>query len=141
MTYESKKKKYHRHTAKQIEELETFFKECQHPDEKERYDLSRKLGLEMKQVKFWFQNRRTQMKTQSNIDENNILKQQNEELRTENIGMMEAMSNSICSNCGGSVISRQILMEGYQIRIENARLKNELNQVYANSNSGFYFSY
>jgi len=40
----------------------SFFKECPHPDEKQRTDLSRKLGLANKQVKFWFQNRRTQMK-------------------------------------------------------------------------------
>lgn len=40
----------------------SFFKECPHPDEKQRLELSRKLGLEIKQVKFWFQNRRTQMK-------------------------------------------------------------------------------
>lgn len=39
-----------------------FFKECPHPDDKQRSDLSRRLGLETKQVKFWFQNRRTQMK-------------------------------------------------------------------------------
>ena len=98
-----KKKKYHRHTQRQIQELESygclsfifflgiflfviwsskfswicimklislfllhlfssFFKECPHPDEKQRMELSRRLGLESKQIKFWFQNRRTQMK-------------------------------------------------------------------------------
>lgn len=40
----------------------SFFKECPHPDDKQRSELSRRLGLETKQVKFWFQNRRTQMK-------------------------------------------------------------------------------
>lgn len=40
----------------------SFFKECPHPDEKQRLELSRRLGLETKQIKFWFQNRRTQMK-------------------------------------------------------------------------------
>lgn len=44
----------------------SFFKECPHPDEKQRMDLSRRLGLENKQVKFWFQNRRTQMKVSLN---------------------------------------------------------------------------
>ncbi|EOY23125.1 Homeobox-leucine zipper family protein / lipid-binding START domain-containing protein isoform 4 [Theobroma cacao] len=57
-----KKKKYHRHTPHQIQELESFFKECPHPDEKQRLELSRRLALESKQIKFWFQNRRTQMK-------------------------------------------------------------------------------
>lgn len=94
-----RKKKYHRHTPHQIQELELYgficlfrsrdlhlffktlikafclgsfsfvrfcvnscFKECPHPDEKQRMELSRRLGLENKQIKFWFQNRRTQMK-------------------------------------------------------------------------------
>jgi len=39
-----------------------MFKEWPHPDEKQRADLSKRLGLEPRQVKFWFQNRRTQMK-------------------------------------------------------------------------------
>lgn len=39
-----------------------FFKECPHPDDKQRKELSRELNLEPLQVKFWFQNKRTQMK-------------------------------------------------------------------------------
>lgn len=42
--------------------LVSVFKECPHPDEKQRLELSRRLCLETRQVKFWFQNRRTQMK-------------------------------------------------------------------------------
>lgn len=105
------KKKYHRHTLKQIQELEIFFKECSHPDEKQRFDLSNKLDLEINQVKFWFQNRRIQFKTQLKHYENMILRQENEKLRIENNVMMEAMSNSICSNCDGLTISRQISMK------------------------------
>jgi len=40
----------------------SFFKECPHPNEKQRLELGKKLTLESKQIKFWFQNRRTQMK-------------------------------------------------------------------------------
>ncbi|XVE57206.1 hypothetical protein DITRI_Ditri04bG0072900 [Diplodiscus trichospermus] len=57
-----RKKRYHRHTAHQIQRLEAMFKECPHPDEKQRMQLSRELGLAPRQIKFWFQNRRTQMK-------------------------------------------------------------------------------
>ena len=39
-----------------------MFKDCPHPDEKQRLQLSRELGLAPRQIKFWFQNRRTQMK-------------------------------------------------------------------------------
>ncbi|XP_045810380.1 homeobox-leucine zipper protein ROC6-like [Trifolium pratense] len=129
-----RKKKYHRHTPQQIQELENFFKECPHPDEKQRADLSKKLGLENKQVKFWFQNRRTQMKTQLERHENMILRQENEKLRAENSVMKEAMANPICSNCGGPAIPGQISMEEHQIRIENARLKEELARVCTLSN-------
>lgn len=43
----------------------SLFKECPHPDDKQRMKLSQDLGLKPRQVKFWFQNRRTQMKVQS----------------------------------------------------------------------------
>lgn len=39
-----------------------LFKESPHPDEKQRQQLSKQLGLAPRQVKFWFQNRRTQIK-------------------------------------------------------------------------------
>ncbi|KAK6142546.1 hypothetical protein DH2020_022894 [Rehmannia glutinosa] len=57
-----RKRSYHRHTPLQIQELEAVFKECPHPDERQRKELSRELGMEPLQVKFWFQNKRTQMK-------------------------------------------------------------------------------
>ncbi|XP_012570175.1 homeobox-leucine zipper protein HDG1 isoform X2 [Cicer arietinum] len=129
-----RKKRYHRHTPNQIQELESFFKECPHPDEKQRLDLSKRLGLENKQVKFWFQNRRTQMKTQLERHENIMLRQENEKLRGENTMMKEAMSNPVCNNCGGPAIPGQILFEEHQIRIENARLKDELNRICALTN-------
>ncbi|KAK3039273.1 hypothetical protein RJ639_027977, partial [Escallonia herrerae] len=124
-----RKKKYHRHTPYQIQELESSFKRNPHPDEKERLELGKKLSLESKQVKFWFQNRRTQMKTQLERHENAMLKQQNDKLRIENISMKEAMRNPICSSCGSSAILGEVPMEEHHLRIENARLKDELNRI------------
>ena len=46
-----------------------MFKECPHPDEKQRLQLSRELGLAPRQIKFWFQNRRTQIKVGSVLDQ------------------------------------------------------------------------
>ncbi|KAE8678301.1 Homeobox-leucine zipper family protein [Hibiscus syriacus] len=73
----AKKKKFRRHTPHQIQELESFFKDCPHPDEKQTRELSKRLGLEKKQIKFWFQNRRTQMK---------------------------ALSSPICNKCSGPAV-------------------------------------
>ncbi|TKY65530.1 Homeobox-leucine zipper protein ANTHOCYANINLESS 2 [Spatholobus suberectus] len=126
-----RKKRYHRHTPQQIQELETLFKECPHPDEKQRLELSRRLNLETRQVKFWFQNRRTQMKTQLERHENSLLRQENDKLRAENMSMREAMRNPICSNCGGPAMIGEISLEEQHLRIENARLKDELDRVCA----------
>ncbi|XP_034709125.1 homeobox-leucine zipper protein ANTHOCYANINLESS 2-like isoform X2 [Vitis riparia] len=126
-----RKKRYHRHTPQQIQELEALFKECPHPDEKQRLELSRRLSLETRQVKFWFQNRRTQMKTQLERHENSILRQENDKLRAENMSIRDAMRNPICTNCGGPAIIGDISLEEQHLRIENARLKDELDRVCA----------
>ncbi|KAJ0439305.1 putative transcription factor & lipid binding HD-SAD family [Helianthus annuus] len=126
-----RKKRYHRHTPQQIQELEALFKECPHPDEKQRLELSRRLCLETRQVKFWFQNRRTQMKTQLERHENSILRQENDKLRAENMSIREAMRNPMCSNCGGPAMIGDISLEEQHLRIENARLKDELDRVCA----------
>ncbi|KAJ9680934.1 hypothetical protein PVL29_020052 [Vitis rotundifolia] len=126
-----RKKRYHRHTPQQIQELESLFKECPHPDEKQRLELSKRLCLETRQVKFWFQNRRTQMKTQLERHENSILRQENDKLRAENMSIRDAMRNPICTNCGGPAIIGDISLEEQHLRIENARLKDELDRVCA----------
>uniref|UniRef100_A0A5B6ZQR0 Putative homeobox-leucine zipper protein ANTHOCYANINLESS 2 isoform X2 n=1 Tax=Davidia involucrata TaxID=16924 RepID=A0A5B6ZQR0_DAVIN len=126
-----RKKRYHRHTPQQIQELESLFKECPHPDEKQRLELSRRLSLETRQVKFWFQNRRTQMKTQLERHENSILRQENDKLRAENMSIRDAMRNPICNNCGGPAMIGDISLEEQHLRIENARLKDELDRVCA----------
>ncbi|TYH38702.1 hypothetical protein ES332_D12G127700v1 [Gossypium tomentosum] len=126
-----RKKRYHRHTPQQIQELEALFKECPHPDEKQRLELSKRLCLETRQVKFWFQNRRTQMKTQLERHENSLLRQENDKLRAENMSIRDAMRNPICTNCGGPAIIGDMSLEEQLLRIENARLKDELDRVCA----------
>jgi homeobox-leucine zipper protein len=72
--------------------------------------------------------------TQLERHENIMLRQENDKLRGENSMMKEAMVNPICNNCGGPAIPGQILFEEHQIRIENARLKDELNRICALTN-------
>ncbi len=126
-----RKKRYHRHTPRQIQEMEMMFKECPHPDDKQRQHLSRELGLEPRQVKFWFQNRRTQMKAQTERAENTLLRQENEKLRSENILMREALKNPSCQHCGGPATIGEMSLDEQQLRIENVRLKEELDRVSA----------
>nr|DAD20553.1 TPA_asm: hypothetical protein HUJ06_022016 [Nelumbo nucifera] len=124
-----RKKRYHRHTQLQIQEMEAFFKECPHPDDKQRKELSRELGLEPLQVKFWFQNKRTQMKTQHERQENAQLRADNEKLRTENLRYKEALSNASCPNCGGPTAIGEMSFDEHQLRLENARLREEIDRI------------
>ncbi|KAJ8442289.1 hypothetical protein Cgig2_011212 [Carnegiea gigantea] len=126
-----KKKRYHRHTQHQIQEMENFFKECPHPDDKQRKELSRRLGLEPLQVKFWFQNKRTQMKAQHERSENQQLRAENEKLRADNIRFKEALSNATCPNCGGPAAIGEMSFDEQQLRIENARLREEIDRISA----------
>ncbi|XP_011011492.1 PREDICTED: homeobox-leucine zipper protein HDG2-like isoform X4 [Populus euphratica] len=126
-----KKKRYHRHTQHQIQEMEAFFKECPHPDDKQRKELSRELGLEPLQVKFWFQNKRTQMKTQHERHENTQLRNENEKLRADNMRYREALSNASCPNCGGPTAIGEMSFDEHHLRLENTRLREEIDRISA----------
>ncbi|CAN1265777.1 Homeobox-leucine zipper protein HDG11 [Linum perenne] len=124
-----KKKKYHRHTVAQIQKLEAMFKECPHPDEKQRLYLSRELGLSPRQIKFWFQNRRTQMKAQHERADNCALRAENDKIRCENIAIREALRNVICPSCGGPPVNEDSYFDEHKLRIENAQLKEEVSDA------------
>ncbi|GFP88479.1 homeobox-leucine zipper protein hdg11 [Phtheirospermum japonicum] len=124
-----RKKRYHRHTAHQIQRLESMFKECPHPDEKTRNILSRELGLHPRQIKFWFQNRRTQMKAQHERADNCALRAENDKIRCENIAIREALKNVICPSCGGPPVSEDPYYDEQKLRMENAQLKEELDRI------------
>ncbi|XP_062195089.1 homeobox-leucine zipper protein ROC7-like [Phragmites australis] len=128
-----RKKRYHRHTQHQIQELEAFFKEFPHPDDKQRKELSRELGLEPLQVKFWFQNKRTQMKTQQERQENTQLRTENEKLRAENARYKDALANAACPNCGGpaTAVIGEMSFDEHHLRLENARLRDEIDRISA----------
>ncbi|EPS57394.1 hypothetical protein M569_17424, partial [Genlisea aurea] len=124
-----RKKKYHRHTADQIQRLEQMFRDCPHPDEKTRSLLSRELGLHPRQVKFWFQNRRTQIKAQHERADNCALRAENDKIRCENIAIREALKNIICPTCGGPPVTEDSYFDEQKLRMENAQLKQELDRL------------
>lgn len=62
--------------------------------------------------------------------ENVILRQEHDKLRAENDMLKEAMKNPICNNCGGPAVPGNVSnYELQQLRIENARLKDELGRI------------
>jgi len=69
--------------------------------------------------------------TQLERHENSLLRQENDKLRAENMSIRDAMRNPMCSNCGGPAIIGDISLEEQHLRIENARLKDELDRVCA----------
>jgi hypothetical protein len=103
-----------------------LFKECPHPDDKQRLKLSQELGLKPRQVKFWFQNRRTQMKAQQDRADNVLLRAENESLKSDNYRLQAAIRNVVCPNCGHAAVLGEMSYEEQQLRIENARLKDEV---------------
>ncbi|KAE9597446.1 putative transcription factor & lipid binding HD-SAD family [Lupinus albus] len=122
-------KRYHRHTSNQIQRLESMFKECPHPDEKQRMQLSRELGLAPRQIKFWFQNRRTQLKAQHERQDNSTLRSENDKIRCENIAFREALKNCVCPNCGPAPLNEDSYFDDQKMRLENLHLKEELDRV------------
>ncbi|KAI9109432.1 hypothetical protein K1719_019486 [Acacia pycnantha] len=127
-----KRKRYHRHTAEQIREMEALFKESPHPDEKQRQQLGKQLGLAPRQVKFWFQNRRTQIKAIQERHENLLLKSEIDKLREENEALRGIINKACCPNCGVPTISSSdasMPPEEHQLRVENAKLKSEIEKL------------
>jgi len=103
-----------------------LFKECPHPDDKQRLKLSQELGLKPRQVKFWFQNRRTQMKAQQDRADNVLLRAENESLKADNYRLQAAIRNVVCPTCGHAAVLAEMSFEEQQLRVENARLKDEV---------------
>ncbi|RWV77648.1 hypothetical protein GW17_00061496 [Ensete ventricosum] len=67
--------------------------------------------------------------TQIERHKNIILRQENDKLRAENLSIREATRNPVCNNCGGLAILGEGSLEEHHLRIENARLKDELDRV------------
>ncbi|GMJ00716.1 homeodomain GLABROUS 8 [Hibiscus trionum] len=118
-----KKEAHRRHASHQIQALEAYFKQCPHPDENQRRHLSKELGLELKQIKFWFQNKRTQAKTQHERFDNTVLRAENERIQCENHAIREALKNVICSSCGGPPLAHP------QLNLHNVDLKEKPKMV------------
>ncbi|PQQ00964.1 Homeobox-leucine zipper protein HDG2 [Prunus yedoensis var. nudiflora] len=115
-----------RHTQHQIQEMEAFFTKCPRPNVKQRKELSRELGLEPLQVKFWFQNKRTQMKTRHEHHVHTQLRNENEKLRADNMMYREALGRASCPNCDGPTAIREIAVAAMEELIRMAQMGEPL---------------
>ncbi|XP_063942665.1 homeobox-leucine zipper protein ROC1-like [Daucus carota subsp. sativus] len=115
------KRRNYRHNQEQINAMEIYFKDHPHPDQNQRNDLAMSLGLHPTQVKFWFQNKRTQLKNQSEHEKKVALLSENSMLRAEIQHSTEALRRSRCHECSGSLMDQE-----NNLRRENIRLKEEL---------------
>ncbi|XP_042439319.1 homeobox-leucine zipper protein ROC2-like isoform X1 [Zingiber officinale] len=126
-----KRKINYRHTTEQIQQLEAFFQEFPHLDDKQRKELGQKLGLDPMQVKFWFQNKRTQMMNQLEREENQRLREENDLLLSDNLKLKEALNSACCPNCGGPPSLGEISIDEQQLLAENSRLRKQIERITA----------
>ncbi|KAJ1414384.1 START-like domain superfamily [Sesbania bispinosa] len=99
-------------------------------NEAQRRQLADEVGLEPKQIKFWFQNKRTQIKVQHERADNNALRAENDRMLSENLLMKEALKNTLCPDCGGPPFpegEHELFMQ--KMQRENAKLKEEFERV------------
>lgn len=64
--------------------------------------------------------------TQHERNENSQLRTDNEKLRAENMRYKEALTNASCPNCGGPASLGEMSFDEHHLRIENARLREEV---------------
>jgi hypothetical protein len=72
-----------------------------------------------------------ELQAQHERADNCFLRAENDKIRCENITMREALKNVICPSCGGPPVDEDFFDE-QKLRMENARLKEEVNRELAN---------
>ncbi|KAK1396076.1 hypothetical protein POM88_005939 [Heracleum sosnowskyi] len=120
----SRRWRMNRHTGHHINALEEYFKEHSYPNELQRNEFALRLGMHPTQVMCWFQNKRTQMRSQSKREENKVLKSENNMLRAQIQHFTEVLSKHICPQCG--VSSSQQYVDENILRSENIHLREEV---------------
>lgn len=60
-----------------------------------------------------------------------VLRQENDSLKTENYRLQAALRSLMCPNCGGPAMLGDMAYDEQQLRLENARLKDEVHLVNA----------
>ncbi|KAE9594847.1 putative transcription factor & lipid binding HD-SAD family [Lupinus albus] len=103
-----------------------------HPTERQRHQLAAEIGLEPKQIKFWVQNKRMQIKNQNERADNKALRIENSRIQNENQLIRETMMNILCPVCRGLACREEEHAQFNQrMRLENERLRDQCARVSA----------
>ncbi|KAF1002210.1 hypothetical protein AG4045_018553, partial [Apium graveolens] len=94
-----------------------YYKEDTHPNQLKRNEIAQALGMEPNQIRYWFQNKRSQVKNQSTREKNETFQSENDNLRAQIQYFTEVLSNKNCQECGWA--------EENILRSENIRLREE----------------
>ncbi|KAK7290534.1 hypothetical protein RIF29_05030 [Crotalaria pallida] len=118
---------HHRQTPEQIARLEESFNQQLNLDENQRNQLAQKLSLSQKQIRCWFDNKKTSKKAEMKQEENGVLRAQNERLLKENMLMKKILENEKCLACCGLSIEdvEKHKHSLQQLKLENAQLKDK----------------
>lgn len=76
-----------------------------------------------------FQKKIVLKQTQHERHENTQLRSENEKLRADNMRYRDALSNASCPNCGGPTAIGEMSFDEHHLRLENARLREEVQQL------------
>ena len=71
------------------------------------------------------------MQNQHERHENSALRADNDKLRAENMRYKEALSSASCPNCGGPAALGEMSFDEHHLRVENARLRDEIDRISA----------
>uniref|UniRef100_A0ACD5W541 Uncharacterized protein n=1 Tax=Avena sativa TaxID=4498 RepID=A0ACD5W541_AVESA len=126
----TRRKRLQRLTSKQTHMLQGFFIICAHPNEFQRRELSGTTGLTTQQVKYWFQNKRTQVKNLREKEETYRLKVQNVMLWNENQKLKQAQRTTYCPVCD-SRPQNQLPPDMQRLKEENDWMKLEISRLHA----------
>lgn len=66
------------------------------------------------------------LQAQHERHENTALRNENEKLRAENARYKEALATAACPSCGGPAAIGEMSFDEQHLRIENARLRDEV---------------
>ncbi|KAF6168607.1 hypothetical protein GIB67_005219 [Kingdonia uniflora] len=111
----------------QTEQLEAM---CQRPNATIRAELSKNLDLDMSQIKFWFQNRRSQDMNDYKRSQTSKIRLEIGQILLENKHMTDVAQQLICPCCGFPPVDcTSSEVDEYSLSMENEELRRELERV------------